>query len=116
MDWKPLAIQLEMSATKIEEIDVNNRGRVADCRYSMIQFWLQSDISRSWQKLIGALKSTDYSVLAEEIKSTYCPMFQGQLVKMVTITQVNQKLLYRESDWWYVVLVVQKARKLGTVC
>ena len=30
--------------------------------------------------------------------------------------QVNQKLLYRESDWWYVGLVVQKARKQGTVC
>ena len=28
---------------------------------------------------------------------------------------VNQKLLYRESDWWDVGLVVQKARKLGTV-
>ena len=28
--------------------------------------------------------------------------------------QVNQKLLYRESDWWDVV--VQKARKQGTVC
>ena len=31
-------------------------------------------------------------------------------------SQVNQKLLYRESDWWYVGLVVQKARKQGTVC
>ena len=32
------------------------------------------------------------------------------------ILQVNQKLLYRESDWWDVGLVVQKARKQGTVC
>ena len=30
--------------------------------------------------------------------------------------QVNQKLLYRESDWWDVGLGVQKARKQGTVC
>ena len=30
--------------------------------------------------------------------------------------QVNQKLLYRESDWWYVGLMVQKTRKQGTVC
>ena len=29
--------------------------------------------------------------------------------------QVNQKLLYRESDWWDVGSVVQKARKQGTV-
>ena len=32
------------------------------------------------------------------------------------LVHVNQKLLYRESDWWYVGLVVQKARKQGTVC
>ena len=30
--------------------------------------------------------------------------------------QVNQQLLYRESDSWYVGLVVQKARKQGTIC
>ena len=30
--------------------------------------------------------------------------------------QVNQKLLCRESDWWDVGLVVQKARKQGIVC
>ena len=30
--------------------------------------------------------------------------------------QVNQKLLYRESDRWDAGLVVQKARKQGTVC
>ena len=86
MDWKSLAIQLEIGAPKIEEIDVNNPRRVADCRREMIQFWLQSDISCSWQKLIGALKSTDQLVLAEEIKSTYWPMFQGQLFEMVTMT------------------------------
>ena len=67
VDWKSLAIQLGMSATKVKEIDVNNQGQVADCRREMIQFWLQSDTSCSWQKLIGALKSTDHSALAEEI-------------------------------------------------
>ena len=86
VDWKSLAIQLEIGAPKIEEIDVNNQRRVADSRRDMIQFWLQSDVSCSWQKLIGALKSTNHKVLAEEIKSTYCPMFQGQLVEMVTST------------------------------
>ena len=82
MDWKSLAIQLELSGTKIEEIDVNNRGQVSHCRRDMIQFWLQSDISCSWQKLIGALMSTKQSVLADEIRVTYCPMYQGQLIKM----------------------------------
>ena len=30
--------------------------------------------------------------------------------------QINQKLLYRESDRWDVGSVVQKARQQGTVC
>ena len=34
----------------------------------------------------------------------------------IKCTQVNQKLLYRENDWWDVGLLVQKARKQGTVC
>ena len=34
----------------------------------------------------------------------------------IIMLQVNQKLLYRESDWWDVGLVVQKARQQGTVC
>ena len=34
----------------------------------------------------------------------------------IQFIQVNQKLLSRESDWWDVGLVVQKARKQGTVC
>ena len=35
---------------------------------------------------------------------------------VIHYSQVNQKLLYRESDWWDVGLVVQKASKQGTVC
>ena len=92
--WKELAIQLEMSATKIEEIDVNNQRRVADCRRDMIQFWLQSDVSCSWQKLIGALKSSDQLALAKEIKSKYCPMFQGQVIQMVTIILMRVHRVY----------------------
>ena len=88
MAWKPLAIQLGMSHAKIGEIDVNNRGQVAECRYDMIQFWLQSDVSCSWQKLIGALKSSNHLTLAEKIKSIYCPMVQGQLVKQLHVCVV----------------------------
>ena len=95
VDWKSLAIQLEIGAPKIEEIDVNNQRRVADSRRDTVHFWLQSDVSCSWQKLIGALKSTDHKVLAEEIKSKYCPMFQGQVIQMVTITYYSLMRVHR---------------------
>ena len=71
-EWKSLSAELEISAAKIKEIDVNNRGQVAECKHDMVQFWLESDTSCSWKKLIDALISNDQSVLAEEIRNTYC--------------------------------------------
>ena len=81
VEWKSLGVQLHISASKIKEIDVNNRGQVAECRRVLLQYWLESDVSCSWKKLIAALKSIGKSVLAEEIIRTYCPMYhyQGQL-------------------------------------
>ena len=79
MEWKSLGVQLDISAPKIKEIDVNNRGQVADCRYDLVQFWFEFNVSYSWKKLIHALKSIDKSVLAEEIGTIYCPMYQSQL-------------------------------------
>ena len=79
VEWKSLGVQLDISAPKIDEIDVNNRGQVAECRYALVKFWFESDVSCSWKQLIDALKSIGKSVLAEEIRTTYCPMYQGQL-------------------------------------
>ena len=76
VEWKSLGVQLDISAPKIDEIDVNNRGQV--------HFWLESDVSCSWKKLIDALQAIGNSVLAEEIRTTYCPMCQGQLTRIIT--------------------------------
>eukprot|EP00731_Ephydatia_muelleri_P022384 Em0014g975a len=73
VDWKSLGSQLDIKLTKIKEIDVNNRGQVAECRYDLVQFWLESDTSCSWKKLIDALSSCDHVVLAEQLKTkTLC--------------------------------------------
>ena len=75
--WKSLGAELEISPAKIKEIDDNNRGQVAECKHDMVQFWLESDTSCSWSKLIDALISNDQSRFAEEIKDVYCPSSQG---------------------------------------
>ena len=77
VEWKTLGVQLDISATRIKEIDVNNRGHVAECKHDMIQFWLESDTSCSWKKLIEALNMCDQLVLTERIRSTYCPLYEG---------------------------------------
>ena len=40
----------------------------------------------------------------------------GKIMHARKNIQVNQKLLYQESDWWDVGLAAQKARKQGTIC
>ena len=78
MEWKSLGTELEISPAKIKEIDVNNRGQVAECKHDMVQFWLESDTSCSWNKLIDALISNNQSVLAEEIRNSYCHSSQSK--------------------------------------
>ena len=56
--------------------------------------------------LLNCISVTDDSETNEQNKS---------IATGLLYAQVNQKLLYRESDWWYVGLVVRKARKQGTV-
>lgn len=72
VEWKSLGVQLDISAAKIKEIDVENRGKVADCSYELINFWFESDVSCSWEKLTDALKSIGKSVLAAEIIKKVC--------------------------------------------
>ena len=79
VEWKPLGNQLNISSQTIVEIDANNRGQVPECIFALVQFWLQSDVACSWEKLIDALRSIGKKVLAEEIRTTYCLMNQGQL-------------------------------------
>lgn len=75
VDWKSLGIQLDISSSKLNEIDHDNRGQVAGCKRDLVQFWLDSDGSCSWIKLSDALIAIPngcHSVLAEEIKTTKC--------------------------------------------
>lgn len=76
-NWKTLGTELDISADKINEIDKNNRGQVADCKHDMVDFWLKCDISSSWKKLIDALNSIDQKVLAEKIRNSHCCVSQG---------------------------------------
>lgn len=75
--WKTLGVELDISPTKMKEIDVNNRGQVEECKHDMIQFWMESDKSCSWERLIEALTMCDQLVLAETIKNIYCPLHAG---------------------------------------
>eukprot|EP00731_Ephydatia_muelleri_P002631 Em0001g2631a len=99
IQWKSLGVELEISAAKIKEIDNNNRGQVAECKHDMVQFWLESDSSSSWRKLIDALISNDQSVLAEEIKNTYCQIPQGEYATISDLKGAYCNLRPAEGDF-----------------
>ena len=77
VDWKSLGVQLDISLAVLQEICVNNRGQVGDCKFAMVSVWLSSDKMCSWRKLIDALKSIGLHALAEGIREQYCPLYQG---------------------------------------
>ena len=77
VEWKSLGVHLDISPAMLQEICVNNRGQVGDCKFAMVSVWLSSDKACSWRKLIDALKSLRLLALAEEIKKQYCPLYQG---------------------------------------
>ena len=77
VDWKSLGVQLDISLAMLQEICVNNRGQVGDCKFAMVSVWLSSDKTCSWRKLIDALISIGLHALAEGIRKQYCPLYQG---------------------------------------
>ena len=81
-DWKLLGIQLGIKGSKLQEIDANNSGQIANCRLDLINYWLDSDVSASWQELITALKEIDEHVLAEEIRALYYPQNEGTCITL----------------------------------
>ena len=102
VNWKSLGTQLEIEASKIKEIDANNRGQVEDCKWDLITSWLESDVSSSWKKLIDALRSIGKAVLAEGIAATYLSKNKG-----IKLRSMKRKIP-ECNDWIKMNLVIGK--------
>ena len=68
VDWKDLGIELDIDLAKLNEIERNCQGKVGDCRISMIDFWVNSDTSASWNKLAAALEAISQNVKAKDVR------------------------------------------------
>lgn len=66
-DWKELGLQLGLFYHTLERIDLEQRGRINDCKISMLSAWLQhqDDVSKkgvpSWNMLKVALKKIGHN-------------------------------------------------------
>ena len=54
VDWHSLGLELGLEKYQLDIIDHDNRGKVEDCKKTMISLWLDTD-KASWQCLVGAL-------------------------------------------------------------
>ena len=68
VDWKALGMELDISSARLNEIEVNNRGRFGACRRDMVEAWLATDGAASWSKLADALVAVGQNVRAELVR------------------------------------------------
>ena len=54
-DWYELGLQLGVEDTKLEEIEMDNRGDLKACRRNMFRAWLKVTPSPSYKQLAEAL-------------------------------------------------------------
>ena len=64
-----IGLELDIITSKLRIIQNDSRfpGFEEKCR-EVLNLWLESDISATWEKLCKALERTDQCVLAEDIK------------------------------------------------
>ena len=54
--WENLGLALQLNSQKLQEISINNRGQVEECRKAMYRMWFR-DATASWKNLCLALDS-----------------------------------------------------------
>ena len=69
-NWQGLGIQLDIDYHELKKL-AKVHSTVEECKYAMLQFWLDSDTQASWEKVISALSEMKLNRVAEEIKKKY---------------------------------------------
>ena len=69
-NWQGLGIQLDIDYHELKKL-AKVHSTVEECKYAMLQLWLDSDMKASWKKVISALSEMKLNRVAEEIKKKY---------------------------------------------
>ena len=69
LNYYNIGLELDIVTSKLRNIQYNSKlPRFEEKCQEMLNLWLESDTSATWEKLCVALERTDQSVLAEELK------------------------------------------------
>ena len=69
-DWQGLGIQLDINYHELKKL-AKVHSTVEECKYAMLQLWLDGDTKASWKKVIYALSEMKLNRVAEEIRKKY---------------------------------------------
>ena len=69
-DWQGLGIQLDIDYHELKKL-AKVHSTVEECKYAMLQLWLDSDMKASWKKVVYALSEIKLNRVAEEIRKKY---------------------------------------------
>ena len=73
--WYEFGMELKIRTAALNTIKINNSGGggVKECMRSVVNHWLSSTVSPSWDHVIAALDKMEESKLAEEINDHISP-------------------------------------------
>ena len=70
-NWHSVGVALEIKPYKLEEIRLNRMNDVQQCKFSLIDHWLRTDLEASWRKLASALDEAGEHTSANKIRAKY---------------------------------------------
>ena len=70
-NWHSVGVALEIKPYKLEEIRLNRLNDVQQCKFSLIDHWLRTDLEASWRKLASALDEAGEHTSANRIRAQY---------------------------------------------
>ena len=76
-NWHSVGVALEIKPYKLEEIHLNQMNDVQQCKFSLIDHWLRTDLEASWRKLASALDEAGELASANRIRAKYLGRQEG---------------------------------------
>jgi len=69
-EWESLGAFLGVKKYKLNDIQVERRGKLSLCKMDLFDQWLRSDVNASWEMVARALESMDgdYNTLAQNVR------------------------------------------------
>ena len=72
-DWHQLGVRLGLEMSQLREVEQSYHvGGVSRMKSEMLDLWLRSTPSASWEELVTALEEMGESVVAGEVAVSYC--------------------------------------------